>query len=57
MVDDVVLDVGEVETDVAARSDRVRFVALFREAADDVCFASQQAQERHNGFCDTRRSA
>lgn len=44
----VVLDVPQVEPDLAARGDAVGFVAALGEALDDVRFAPQEAHEGHD---------
>lgn len=44
----VVLDIGQIEADVAARCDRVLLVASLSEPFDDVRFAAEETEERHH---------
>lgn len=50
---DVILNITEIQADIAARCNGVLLVAAFREAADDVCFAAKQPHERHDFFPET----
>ena len=53
--DNVVLDVAKIETDVAARGDRVLLVAPLGEAFDHVGFATQETHHVEDalaGFAD-----
>ena len=45
---DMVLDIAQIEADLAAGSDGVLFVAALGETFDDVCFSAEEAHERHD---------
>jgi hypothetical protein len=44
----VILDIREVESDIATGSDVVIFIAPLGESLDDIGFSTQQAEERHH---------
>lgn len=48
--DNVILNVAEIEADIATRRHIELFVAAFREAFDDVGFAAEEAEESHDGL-------
>lgn len=48
--DDVVLDITEVETDIATGRDAVLLVAALREALDDIGLASEKPRQGRDRF-------